>query len=99
MHRVPSVSAEQMREVDRLMVEEYRIELVQMMESAGRGLAQLARSRFLRGDPRGSMVAVLCGTGGNGGGGLVCARRLHGWGARAHVVTAAPDERFRGVPA
>ena len=42
---VPSVSADQMREVDRLMIESYGIRLVQMMEHAGRHLATLARDR------------------------------------------------------
>ncbi|NIM09211.1 MAG: NAD(P)H-hydrate epimerase, partial [Planctomycetales bacterium] len=55
---------------------DYRIDLIQMMENAGRNLAHLARSRFLGGDPQGKRVAVLAGTGGNGGGALVCARRL-----------------------
>jgi hypothetical protein len=36
-----------MREVDRLMGEEFHIELLQMMELAGRHLAHLARERFL----------------------------------------------------
>ncbi len=35
----PTVSVEQMREVDRIMVEGPRIELLQMMENAGRALA------------------------------------------------------------
>ena len=34
-----------MREVDRAMVEDYGIELVQMMENAGASLARLARTR------------------------------------------------------
>jgi NAD(P)H-hydrate epimerase len=37
---VPYVTTDQMREVDRLMVEEYGIVLLQMMENAGRGLAR-----------------------------------------------------------
>ena len=81
------------------MIEEYHIELIQMMENAGRNLAHLARRRFLGGDPRGRQVVVLSGTGGNGGGGLVCARRLHNWGAAVHVVTTKPDQDYRGVPA
>ncbi|MDP9480205.1 MAG: NAD(P)H-hydrate epimerase, partial [Actinomycetota bacterium] len=52
------------------------IELVQMMENAGRNLAHLARTRFLGGDPRGKRVVVMAGTGGNGGGALVCAHQL-----------------------
>jgi NAD(P)H-hydrate epimerase len=93
------LTTDQMREVDRLMIEDYHIELIQMMENAGRGLAHLARSRFLDGDPRGRTVVVLAGTGGNGGGGLVCARRLHNWGADLQVIIPHPDDRFSGVPA
>ena len=48
---VPFISTCQMREVDRAMVEDYGILLVQMMENAGRALAHLARRRFLGGDP------------------------------------------------
>ncbi len=96
---VPWLTTDQMIEVDRAMVEDYGIELVQMMENAGRGLATLARERFLDGDPRGKRVTVLAGTGGNGGGALVCARRLHNWGARVEVFVTRPDDRFRGVPA
>lgn len=96
---VPYLTAEQMIEVDRAMVEDYGIELLQMMENAGRNLAHLARVRFLDGDPRGKRVAVMAGPGGNGGGALVCARRLHGWGARVRVFTIRPEERFAPVPA
>lgn len=46
---MPTVSVQQMREVDRLMVEEFGIVLLQMMENAGRALAQQAR-RMLNGD-------------------------------------------------
>ena len=60
---VPYVTAEQMREVDRAMVEDYGIALVQMMENAGRALARVATSRFLRGDARGMRVLVLAGRG------------------------------------
>ena len=86
-----------MREVDRAMVEDYGIHLLQMMENAGRELAGLARARFLGGDPRGRAVVVMAGPGGNGGGGLVCARRLHGWGAQVQVLLSAPIDRLAGV--
>ena len=50
---VPFITTDQMREVDRAMIEDYGISLVQMMENAGRNLAQLARSRFLNGGATG----------------------------------------------
>lgn len=98
MSNIPFLTGREMREVDRAMIEDRRIELIQMMESAGRGAAELARRRFLGGDPSGRRVLCLCGRGNNGGGGLVCARRLHGWGARVRVVTTSPVEQFLGVP-
>ncbi len=96
---VPYVTTEQMMEVDRAMMEDYRIELIQMMENAGRNLAHLASVRFLEGNPHGKKVVVLAGTGGNGGGALVCARRLHNWGAQIQVVVTHPIEQFTPVPA
>jgi NAD(P)H-hydrate epimerase len=99
MSDVPYVTTEQMIEVDRAMMEDYRIELIQMMENAGRNLAHLARMRFLNGHPGGKLIAVLAGTGGNGGGALVCARRLINWGANVHVYTTKPDNAFTPIPA
>jgi NAD(P)H-hydrate epimerase len=96
---IPYLTTEQMIEVDRLMIEKYRIELIQMMENAGRNLAHLARQRFCAGDPAGKQVVVLVGTGGNGGGALVCARRLHNYGAKVRVFTSRPEEAFRPIPA
>jgi hypothetical protein len=52
----------QMAEVDRLMIEEYGILLVQMMENAGRNLAELAR-RVLNGRLTDRKIVVLCGAG------------------------------------
>ena len=96
---IPYLNTDQMIEVDRAMIEDYHIELIQMMENAGRNLANLARVRFLGGNPLGKTVAVLAGTGGNGGGALVSARRLHNWGAHVRVFVTRPPDKFRAVPA
>ena len=95
---IPFLTAEQMREVDRLAVEEYGVLLIQMMENAGRNLAGLARDRFLEGNPTGRKVVVLAGKGGNGGGGLVCGRRLKGWGARVELVLSSTRGEVGEVP-
>lgn len=94
---IPYVTTTQMREVDRAMIEDFKIDLMQMMENAGRNLAHLARSRFFGGDPQNKRVVVLVGHGGNGGGVLVAARRLHNWGAAITVVLSQP-ESMTGVP-
>jgi len=95
---VPNLTTEQMIEVDRAMIEDFGIDLIRMMENAGRNLAHLARERFLNGDPRGKTVVVLAGTGGNGGGALVAARRLHGYGAEVRVAVTAGADRMTAVP-
>ena len=95
---IPYITTDQMRLVDQAMVDKYGISLIQMMENAGRNLAHLARKRFMGGDPQGHHVLVLAGPGGNGGGGLVCARRLHNWGATVHVWLSAPGAQLTDVP-
>jgi NAD(P)H-hydrate epimerase len=74
------------------MVDDLHIELVQMMENAGRSLAELAITRF---SP--TSVTVLAGPGGNGGGGLVAARHLANRGCQVQVVLSEPD-RLTPVP-
>lgn len=98
MQTPPYITTDQMREVDRLMIEDYGITLMQMMENAGRNLAALARARFLNNQPQGKRVVVLAGKGGNGGGGLVAARRLHNWGAQVSVLITHLEEAIQGVP-
>lgn len=95
---LPALTTTQMIEVDRLMVEEWHISLIQMMENAGRNLAELAR-RLLGGSVEGKHVVVLCGTRNNGGGGMVAARHLHNWGAQVEVVLAGTEDRLKEIPA
>src|SRR5260370_36284182 len=94
---VPAVTAAQMREVDRMVVEEFGISLLQMMENAGRALAELTRIQLS--GVRRRRVVVLAGRGGNGGGGMSAARRLAIWGAEVRVVLAHPDKALAEAPA
>lgn len=88
---IPALTTLQMKEVDRLMLEEYHISLLPMMENAGRNLAELAR-RMLGGQVKDKLIGVACGTGNNGGGGMVAARHLYNWGADVQVYLASrPD--------
>jgi len=95
---IPYLTTDEMREVDRAMVEDFHIDIARMKENAGRNLAHLARDRFLNGEPRDKSVIVLAGTGGNGGGAMVAARRLHGYGARVGVVATREPEHMEVVP-
>jgi NAD(P)H-hydrate epimerase len=67
---------EEVREVDRIAIEEYGIAGIVLMENAGRDAAAWITSRFLPGE-----VCILCGKGNNAGDGYVIAR---------HIETAEP---------
>lgn len=90
---VPAVSANEMRRVDRVAVEDVGLELLQMMENAGRGLAWHVRDL---GDDR---AIVVAGDGGNGGGGLACARHLANRDVSVRVVLDRPPEELTGAAA
>lgn len=90
---VPAVTTREMREIDRVAVEEIGPELLQMMENAGRTLAGFARS--LTDGP----VVVLAGDGGNGGGGLCAARHLSNHGREVRVGVDRPSAELTGVAA
>src|SRR6516164_5495583 len=67
---VPAITAEQMREVDRVAMQETGPNLFQMMENAGRNLAALSMELLGNGWQQASYL-VLAGSGGNGGGASV----------------------------
>ena len=80
------------------MIEVYGISLEQMMENAGRNLAELAR-QLLGGQVIGRQVTVLCGAGNNGGGGMVAARHSHNMSAQVSLMLAADLSKLKDVPA
>jgi NAD(P)H-hydrate epimerase len=85
-----------MRDVDRVAME-LGLTLTRMMENAGANLAWLA-SVMMGGEVSGRRITVLAGPGGNGGGGLVAARRLMGWGADVAVRLASDPADLAPVP-
>ncbi len=84
---VPAITADQMREVDRVATEEIGPNLFQMMENAGRSLAALSIEMLGRDWPN-RPVVVLAGRGGNGGGGICAARHLANRGGDVTVVVS-----------
>ena len=92
---VTAVTAAEMRDVDRVAVEEIGLNLPRMMEHAGRGLADVVLSAR----PTDLPVTVLAGNGGNGGGGLACARHLANRDLPVRVVLDRPPAEINGVTA
>lgn len=86
---VPAVDTDQMRELDRIAVEETGPSLLQMMENAGRSLASLAME-LMGPHWRTSKVLALAGSGGNGGGGICAGRHLANRGISVSLCLANP---------
>lgn len=88
--QVPAVTADEMREVDRMAMEETGPNLYQMMENAGRDLTLLA-IELLGKNWQKAKVLVLAGGGGNGGGGICAARHLANHDADVSLCLAHPE--------
>jgi len=87
---IECISADQMREVDRIAIEETGPILPQMMENAGRNLC-LQAINLLKTQWNEVPIVALAGTGGNGGGGICAARHLANKRAKPVVVLSDPD--------
>jgi len=88
---VPAITADTMREIDRIAIEDETPSLLQMMENAGRNLASTAVEQ-LGPDWRNTPIAVFAGPGGNGGGGICAARHLANHGGDVILVLADHHE-------
>src|SRR3989454_9632546 len=83
------ISPAEMRVLDR-NAQYFGLSILELMENAGKAVADVARFEF--GAP-GKNVLVLCGTGNNGGDGLVAARHL-AKEARVTVLLARSPDQF-----
>lgn len=83
----------EVREIDRLAIEEYGLPGVVLMENAGGNAARLLHS--LVGTP-GASVAIACGRGNNGGDGFVMARHLQLLGHDVRLLLACDPQDQRG---
>jgi hydroxyethylthiazole kinase-like uncharacterized protein yjeF len=73
---IPVLSREQMRAFDRHAIDVCHVPSLVLMENAGRGATDVLVRELLDGDAANARVIVVCGTGNNGGDGLVIARHL-----------------------
>ena len=84
--------AEQVREFDRIAIEEVGIAGIRLMSRAGRATWAAAAARW----PRARRVAVICGGGNNGGDGYVIARLAQEAGLEVTLFHAGDPGRLRG---
>jgi NAD(P)H-hydrate epimerase len=91
---VKILTAEQMREVDRLTIEE-GVPSIALMENAAHRVAEELAREFSPLEKQN--IIILCGKGNNGGDGLAIARVLKDYGAtRVRVVLAADASEYKG---
>lgn len=88
-----AVGTEQFRALDRITVEEFGLDRLQMLENAGRQIAVLAAAGAGPRPPAAHRVMVLAGIGGNGASGLAAARHLANWGTRTLCYLVGNPER------
>lgn len=79
-----TVTSSEMRAIE-TNAEYYGISLLQLMETAGKNVADEIASRFKANKTK---VAIFCGSGGNGGDGFVAARYLACLGFTVQVIVA-----------
>jgi len=92
-----ALTAAEMREVDRLTTERFGVPGLQLMEAAGRSVAEEFLEKFGRqsaNPPR--RIVVLCGKGNNGGDGFVVARHLKEEASEVTAYLFAKPEELRG---
>ena len=89
------LTAQEMAAADRATADLFGVPFGELMERAGSAVAAFVRLRY----PTAKRVAVLCGTGNNGGDGFVAARSLLSAGVRVSVVLVGSEGRLQGAAA
>jgi NAD(P)H-hydrate epimerase len=88
-----SISIDRFKKMDELAIRKYGLTIELMMENAGLQLARLITQHATLE----SKIYIGIGKGNNGGGGLVAARKLAGWGFQ--VLLDIPDTGLKSLPA
>ncbi len=89
------LTADQMREVDRLTTERYGIPSILLMENAAHAVARVITEK-LGGSVKGKSILILCGPGNNGGDGAAVARILERAGAITFTILVGKIENTKG---
>ena len=84
--------ADQLRQLDRIAIETFGIPGIELMNRAGCAAFERLRARW----PGARRLAVLCGTGNNGGDGFIVARRAREAGLQVSLYQVGDESRLTG---
>jgi len=87
-------SVEEMRLMDRYAIEKLGIAEEILMENAGLAAISVLQNKI---GIKGRKFVIFCGTGNNGGDGLVVARLIHSGGGKVKVFLLGDKNKFRGI--
>ncbi len=91
---LPVFTSSEMRECDRIAIEDLGIPGIVLMENAARGAVDAMEREF--GPLAGKKILFLCGKGNNGGDGFAMARHCLNRGASVDALCAASLDEIRG---
>jgi NAD(P)H-hydrate epimerase len=92
MNAMHVLSAAEMQACDRATTEHYSIPSIDLMRNAAAAVGDFARKQF----PEARRVTVLCGTGNNGGDGMMAARLLADAGLEVTTLLLGGPEKLAG---
>jgi NAD(P)H-hydrate epimerase len=87
------LTRQQLREVDRLSIEQFAIPGIVLMENAARSALECAADML--NDVPLKRVLILCGGGNNGGDGLALARHLHNYLGSVQIGLCTDPEKYQ----
>jgi len=86
-------TVEEMRNLDRGAIEEFKIPDTILMENAGQAVYSVIHNEF---GIKGKSFLIFCGIGNNGGDGFVVARKLHSNGGLVTVFLLGDSKKLTG---
>jgi len=91
MIKLPALTRDQVRQIDRVAIDDYGVPGLLLMENAGRRAAEIIHQH----SPPG-MIEILCGGGNNAGDGYVIARHLQILGRMIRLTCVVPAGKLQG---
>ncbi|MCF7886858.1 MAG: NAD(P)H-hydrate epimerase [Candidatus Omnitrophica bacterium] len=88
-----TITAEQMKKVDKAAIDEFGIPSLVLMENAGRAASDIAYNMLI--DKKNTVICI-CGKGNNGGDGFVCTRHLINKGVNVLVFLTCSRDKLKG---